>query len=497
MKNKGNRPEPKTKMRKSVLTLMLLVCALNIQAQQLLFGGDYPDPTIVRDGDDYYMTHSGFEYLPGLLVWHSRDLQHWEPVGSALHEYLGSIWAPDICKYDGRYWIYFTIAMGGGKYRTYMVSAENPKGPWTSPVDVGTDGVIDPCHVVDDRTGQRWLYTSGGHRYRLSADGARVVGARQHVYDGWPLPKDWLIESGAFEGPKIYHIDGWWYYLAAIGGTAGPPTSHCVSVARARTLDGPWENSPQNPLVHTWSINEQWWSKGHGSLIDDKQGHWSVVYHAYERNHLSLGRQTLVSPVSIDADGWFVLNERKDVSAGTTDNIEALARFDTDRAWRFFKQYDTSRFVTGDHSITIKGEGDDIGHSHPLLFVGGRHAYEFTVKVKSRGDVKAGVCLFYNPDFYVAYTLSAGLCESWKNGKRRSKAGNKAHYQYLKLRNNHQTVSAYRSTDGENWVLDSRACEVSGYSHHTLGDFLSLLPGIFVSGDGEATFSDFQYKVLE
>ena len=485
-------------MKKLLTTVLFVLLAMNgADAQQLLFGGDYPDPSVVRDGDDYYMTHSGFEYLPGLLVWHSRDLQHWEPVGSALHEYLGSIWAPDICKYDGRYWIYFTIATGGGKYRTYMVSAEHPKGPWTKPVDVCTDGVIDPCHVVDDRTGQRWLYTSSGYRFPLSADGTKVTGKREHVYDGWPLPKDWLIESGAFEGPKIYHMNDWWYYLAAIGGTAGPPTSHCVAVARAKTLDGPWENSPKNPLVHTWNINEQWWSKGHGSLIDDSKGNWHVIYHAYERGYQSLGRQTLIEPVVANSDGWLTLAKKKKPTVRTVDNTEAIERFDTDCAWRFYQQYDTTRFTTGNRSITLKGNGEDIGHSHPLLFVGGRRAYEFTVKVKSCGDVKAGVCLFYNPDFYVAYTLSAGLCEAWKNGKRRSKAGNKADYQYLKLRNDHQTVSAYRSADGVHWSLDSRACEVSGYSHHTLGDFLSLLPGIFVSGDGEATFSDFQFKTIE
>lgn len=65
-----------------------------------ILGGDYPDPTIIRSGEDYYMTHSAFNYLPGLTIFHSRDLVNWQPVSVALTRYLGSVWAPDICKYQ-------------------------------------------------------------------------------------------------------------------------------------------------------------------------------------------------------------------------------------------------------------------------------------------------------------------------------------------------------------------------------------------------------------
>ena len=80
-----------------------------------VLGGDYPDPTIMREGDDYYMTHSAFDYQPGLAVFHSTDLVHWEPISFALKTYLGSIWAPDICKYGDKYYIYFTVAHPRGR----------------------------------------------------------------------------------------------------------------------------------------------------------------------------------------------------------------------------------------------------------------------------------------------------------------------------------------------------------------------------------------------
>ena len=72
-----------------------------------IFAGDYPDPSILRDGSDYYIVHSSFEYYPGLLIWHSTDLVNWTPVANALHKYVGSVWAPDLIKHDNKYYIYF------------------------------------------------------------------------------------------------------------------------------------------------------------------------------------------------------------------------------------------------------------------------------------------------------------------------------------------------------------------------------------------------------
>lgn len=480
--------------------VMLLLFVLNVNAQEpvLLLGGDYPDPTIMRDGDDYYMTHSSFECLPGLSVWHSRDMQHWTPVSYALTEIPGSVWAPDISKHNGTYYIYFTVA-GGGRFRTFVVTAKDIRGPWTKPVDVGTDKGIDPGHVVDAETGVRWLYMSGGCRYRLTDDGLKVAGNMEHVYDGWRMPDDWVIESTSLEGPKLKRIGKYYYWLSALGGTAGPPTSHCVAVARSEKLEGPWENSPFNPLIHTYKPSERWWSKGHGSLVDNGKGEYYVVYHAYENGFLGMGRQTLAERVTLGSDGWF-----RPVTSSNATTSSALEKvmaekpkgFDIGLHWKFFGRYDESRFRQWDDSLMLKGAGTEVGKSSPLLFTAGCHRYEYSVKFRIEGNAKVGLVMFYNPDFYVAYTVSDALCEVWKNGRRKGTGSNKARYEWLKIRNDNNVVTGYRSTDGVHWKRDLRCFEMSGYNHHTLDSFLSLLPGLFVTGEGAAVFSDFKFTEL-
>lgn len=123
------------------------------------------------------------------------------------------------------------------------------------------------------------------------------------IYDGWRYPGDWVVESFSQEGPKIVKRGDYYYMVLAEGGTAGPPTGHMIVSARSKSIDGPWENSPYNPIVRTMSVAERWWSKGHGTLVEGRDSKWFIVYHAYENGFYTLGRQTLLQPIEWTADG--------------------------------------------------------------------------------------------------------------------------------------------------------------------------------------------------
>lgn len=490
--------------KKQLLTFLIMLCTAYAGKAQSTYtnpilGGDYPDPTIMREGNDYYMTHSAFDYLPGLVVFHSKDLINWEPVSYALKTYLGSIWAPDIKKYKGKYYIYFTVH--GNPTTNCVVWADSPYGPWSDPVDLKI-GDIDPCHVVGE-DGKRYLVMSGGNRWTLSDDGLSVVqGSRIHFYDGWQYPDDWVTEGFSLEGPKVYRIGDYFYYLSAEGGTAGPPTSHMVTVARSRSINGPWENMPDNPLIHTYRNSDRWWSRGHGSLIDTPDGKWYCVYHAYENSFTSIGRQTLMDPVHFTAEGWLRAdggNASQPLPAPfarqtKVDRHAHLGDFRIGLDWKYYKAFDSSRAVIKNGALTLKGMGTTLSESSPLLFVSGAHRYQIEAEIEIHGDVRAGLTFYYKAGF----NAGVGFDRQYRYRYRRDAATRRGpsggEHLWLRLVNTDQVITAWYSTDGINWQREQWAQEISGFNHNTLYDFQSILPGIFCQGDGYAVFRHFRYK---
>ncbi len=511
-------------MKKIVLLITLLCLGSGLSAQNQTFtnpilGGDYPDPTIMREGNDYYMTHSSFDYMPGLVVWHSTDLVNWEPISYALQTYLGSVWAPDISKYDNKYWIYFTVSLKNtnGKKSNFVVYADSPYGPWSDPIDLNTPD-IDPCHVVAE-DGQRWLFMSGGQRLKLAADGLSVDNAtKEKFYDGWKYPNDWITEGFALEGPKVFKIGDYYYYLNAEGGTAGPPTSHMVVVARSKSIYGPWENSPSNPLIHCYQNEDQWWSKGHGSLIDTPDGRWYCIYHAYENGYTNLGRQTLLEPVILDEEGWFrpVVVDSLGRSGDPCGVFEApiqpmhqvaskeerLNEFRIGKEWRFYKSYNPDKVSLNNGELTLAAEGSSPGNSTPMLFVAGTHSYEIECEILLNDPtVSAGIVLYYDSVFFMGTGTSVKSRLRYRMGIQK---GGRAHldgqngkHVWLRLRNYRNIVTGEYSYDGVTWNREEWAMDISGYNHNTLYQFQSVLPGLFCFGKkGSATFKNFKYKVI-
>ena len=469
-----------------------------------ILGGDYPDPTIMREGEDYYMTHSAFDYLPGLTIFHSRDLVHWEPISYALTTYLGSVWAPDICKYGDKYYIYFTVAHPSGR-KNFVTYADSPYGPWSDPIDLKI-GNIDPCHVVGE-DGKRWLFLSNGKRALLTDDGLSIVpGTEEKIYDGWLYPEEWLTEGLCLEGPKLRRIGEYYYYLNAEGGTAGPPTSHMVVVARSKSINGPWENSPYNPLIHTYNNSDRWWSKGHGSIIDTPDGRWWCVYHAYENSFTDLGRQTLMEPVEWTEDGWLKAVESTDIEEEIeaplpqTPHIDRKARLGEFRLgldWKSYKAFEPHRMSVENGVLTLQAKGSVPAESSPLMFVAGEHAYEIEAEIELHGEVTAGLVLYYNSDFFMGTGFNAQRRLRFRKAKTSGAGQHETTPLWLRLRNDRHIVTGYYSTDGQNWQRETWGMDCSGYTHNTLYEFQSVLPGIFCCGEGYATFKNFSYKSLQ
>ncbi|PTT10967.1 family 43 glycosylhydrolase [Caulobacter sp. HMWF025] len=474
-----------------------------------ILAGDHPDPSILKDGDDYYMTHSSFDAYPGLLIWHSRDLVNWTPVVASLKTNIGSVWAPEICKHQGRYYIYIPAKYPNNN-TSYVIWADRIEGPWSEPIDLKLPRYIDPGHIVDE-TGVRWLFLSGGDRIQLAPDGLSTVGKPEHVYDPWRYPDDWDVEGFSPEGPKVMRRGDYYYMITAVGGTAGPPTGHMVIVARAKSLAGPWEDHPRNPLVRTVDNAEKWWSRGHATLVEGPGGDWWTVYHGYENGFYTLGRQTLLAPVTWTKDGWFDIGGgdlakpiRKPKGGKPGPHGMALSDdFTTDKLgvqWNFFAPGpgEADRISRKDGVLTLKGAGEAPSSGSPLIFVNGDQAYEIECEIDIDPETRAGLILFYDRQLYCGLGFDAKNFVTHQYGIERGRPANPHGSKMLmRLRNTRHIVSFHTSGDGgATWKRFDRGMEVSGYHHNVRGGFLMLKPGLYAAGKGSARFRNFKYRAL-
>src|SRR5262245_18805798 len=351
-----------------------------------ILAGDHPDPSILKDGDDYFMTFSSFDAYPGLVVWHSKDLVNWQPLTAALKTNLGSVWAPELCKHEGRYYIYLPAKKPGAN-SCYVLWASAIQGPWSEPIDLHLPRHIDPGHAVGE-DGSRWLFLSGGDRVRLSPDGLSTQGKVEHVYDPWRYPEDWDVETFSPEGPKITRHGEYFYLITAVGGTAGPPTGHMVIAARSKSIHGPWEHHPKNPLVRTQHRDEKWWSRGHATLVEGPTGDWWSVYHGYENGYYTLGRQALLAPVRWTRDGWMEFGggdlsrpiRKPKAGLPLAHGLELSDDFRGDKiglTWHFFdpepNEYDRAQRKDG--VLHLRAAGTAPKDSSPLLLCVGDRSY--------------------------------------------------------------------------------------------------------------------------
>ncbi len=471
--------------------------------QNPLFAGDYPDPTILRVGSDFYMTHTSYAYAPGLVVWHSRDLVNWTPISHALdarYNTHGEVWSPDLVEHNGRYFIYYP--MDG----IFVVHAEHPRGPWSAPVDLKI-GDIDPGHVVGP-DGKRYLYTAGGHVVELSPDGLSTIGERTKVYDGWQFPQGWKTEGFWLESPKLTKRGEYYYLICAEGGTAGPPTSHMAVVARSQSPLGPWENSPHNPLIHTYSADEAWWSVGHGTLVSTPDERWYFVYHGYRKEFQTLGRNTLLEPVEWTADGWptaplgsrrgepmpapMGLAQRPMIAL--SDDFQSPVLKATWGAW---KETDMSRFTAGGGVLLVRAKGNSYAESSPLTIRACDESYAVQVTAKIEGESGAALGLEYNPNVAVFAEMKNGrmtvygpkgqlISREWASETSR-----------LRLVNRRNRVEILASADGQKWqslLTDFDASDFDQNGQH--GGFQAARPALAASGTGNVRFSHFQYSAL-
>jgi alpha-N-arabinofuranosidase len=289
--------------------------------QNPILPGFYPDPSICRVNEDYYLVTSTFAYFPGVPIFHSRDLVNWEQIGHVLDRqsqlpldgqgHSQGIFAPTIRYNDGVFYMITTNVGSGGNF---LVTATDPAGPWSDPYYLNAPG-IDPSLFFDDDGKAYYIGTRPvpeGPKYNgnweawlqeLDLKTMKLVGESVGLWRGALRDAIWP------EGPHIYKIDGTYYLMIAEGGT-GP--HHAVSIARSNCITGPYVGNPGNPILTHRHLGKDYpvVNVGHCDLVETQNGEWwsiglaSRIYGGYYRN---LGRETFLFPVKWE-DGWPIMS---------------------------------------------------------------------------------------------------------------------------------------------------------------------------------------------
>ena len=306
---------------RSMILLVLVSMKIGIFAQGYqnpVIPGFYPDPSVCRVGNDYYLVNSSFEYFPGVPVWHSKDLVHWQQIGNVLDRAsqlplknakpANGIYAPTIRYNNGTYYMVVTNVTGDRQYGNFYVTATNPAGPWSEPIFVDQNG-IDPSLFFDDN-GKIYFISNRAHH---PTDPRAIYQSEIDIKTGKRLSEVkeiWKGSGGSYvESPHMYKKDGFYYLQTAEGGTS---YGHSVAISRSENIWGPYASCPHNPILTNRMAYSIIQGTGHADMVQAIDGSWWMVHLAFrpaiDGIHF-IGRETCLTPVEWKTGEWPVVNE--------------------------------------------------------------------------------------------------------------------------------------------------------------------------------------------
>lgn len=345
--------------------------------------GFYSDPSVCKVGEDYYLITSTFEYFPGVPVFHSKDLVNWEQIGHVIDrkEQIPNklnIFAATIRHHNNTFYMITTNVSTQGNF--YM-TASKPSGPWSNPIWIDVEG-IDPDLFFDD-DGKAYVISSTFELTEINIKTGKTIGEKRHI---------WNASGGRYpEAPHLYKKDGFYYLMAAEGGTE---EAHSVTISRSHSIWGPYINNPANPIVthaNMAGMGKAIQGVGHADIVQAHDQSWWMVLHGYRSvagypPHHTLGRETCLVPVDWPKGGWPVVNGNGTVPTEVRHPTLALKPFEKQAKrnnfnsetlgfeWNYIQppHEDNFKINSKKGQLTLKGSALEIGDQGAPTFVGRR-----------------------------------------------------------------------------------------------------------------------------
>ncbi|WNS46025.1 glycoside hydrolase family 43 protein [Paenibacillus sp. MMS20-IR301] len=485
--------------------------------------GFYPDPSVCKVEDTYYLVCSSFQYFPGVPLFESKDLVNWTQIGHCLTRASqvelgtvgssGGVFAPTIRHNNGRFYMTTT---NDTTRQNFYVWTDDIYGEWSEPVFVDQGGIDPDLYFEEDRA----FFMSNG------VDDNGIGGVVQCEIDietgskRSPSRSIWKGTGGRYlESPHLYKMNGRYYLMAAEGGTE---YGHMVIYARGDAPSGPFESYPHNPVLTNRNLGGyELQGVGHGDLIEDHAGNWWMLHLGFRQigrwlTFHHLGREVFLTPVTFDEDGWFTAGHN-----GTT-----LTSFETDRIpdtviqqapqpvtfgntnwaldWCYLRHPAEENYALGTGKVTLKGTEISLDVPASPTFIGLRQrdfAAEIACEVNlTQGTGEAGITLYMdeqhhydlavrrNADGYaVIERLNIGDIKSVEHTV---ELGNSSQAKLI-VRASHERYSFFVEADGKEVLLGT--AQTRYLSSEVAGGFTGVLIGLYAQGEGSAAeFSNFK-----
>ncbi|OWA33109.1 glycoside hydrolase 43 family protein [Saccharibacillus sp. O16] len=485
--------------------------------------GFYPDPSVCKVDDRYYMVCSSFQYFPGVPLFESLDLLNWTQIGHCLTRESqvqlhhvnssGGVFAPTIRYYQGRFYMTTT---NDTTHQNFYVWTDDIYGEWSDPIFVNQGGIDPDLYFEDGRV----FFMSNG----MDDEGrSGVVQCELDIESGAkvsPSRSIWQGTGGRYlESPHMYKIQGHYFLMAAEGGTE---YGHMVVYARSQSLHGPFESYPANPVLTNRNLGGyELQGVGHGDLVEDTYGNWWMLHLGFRQigrwlTYHHLGREVFLTPVTFGDDGWFTAGHE-----GIT-----LTRFNTDRIpdtviqadrknytfantkwnldWCYLRHPSTKHYELGDHHVGLLGTSTTLDTPASPTFIGLRQkdfdaAISCTIHL-SGSEGEAGITLYmdenhhydlalrkYADEFAVILRLNVG---DIKSVEREVKLGRDNQAKLL-IRSGHERYHFFLLEDGTELFLGT--AQTRYLSSEVAGGFTGVLIGLYAVGEGtRAGFVEFE-----
>ena len=513
---------------------ILIFCFITLsgftQVQNPILPGFYPDPSICRVNDDYYLVNSSFSYFPGVPIFHSKDLSNWQQIGHVLNRksqlnltsegMSGGIYAPSIRYYNNTFFLISTfIGKNGGNF---YVTTKNPKQSWSDPIKLPDINGIDPDFFFDDDGKCYILYNSavsdskplyGGHRsiwiQQYDIENKKNIGKKIEIVNGGT---DITKKPIWVEGPHLFKKNNLYYLICAQDGTG---YNHSEVVFKSKSVFGPYESYKDNPILSQKDASKNRdfivTSTGHADFVETKKGDWVAVYlgcQPYEGDYYNTGRETFIQNIDWNSDWPIILEKGKTVPKYVSLPLPKKDRysfrkysanwkddFDNDTLkydWNFIRTPKYKWYTFKNSTLEITANNVPISIKGNPSFIGRRQQHakaEFvtSLQLEKGTNLEAGIVAFQNENFFYKCVIEQqsekyfiSISSAVENFERLELNNFNAQKTiYLKISSNKINYQFHYSFDNNYWKPIGGKLDVKHLSSKLAGGYIGAYLGLY------------------